>query len=108
MDEASKIKIAFDKGNNSQKNIRAISGNEYIGSLVPSSHPDLTSIGADQYTKSYKGFKVYEWVKEIYGAEHKILLCKHTEVHQQRGRNGKNENRKRLIPRLRDAIVSIR
>lgn len=74
MDEASKIKIAFDKGNNSQKNIRAISGNEYIGSLVPSSHPDLTSIGLDQYGKSYKGFKVYEGVKEVYGAEHKIFI----------------------------------
>src|SRR4030066_107558 len=56
------------------KTKKGISGNEYIGSLVPSSHPDLTSIGLDQYTKSYKGFKVYEGVKEVYGAEHKIFI----------------------------------
>jgi len=60
MSEAAKIKIAFDKGNNSQKNLRLIAGHEYIGSLVPSNHPDLTSIGLQQYTKTYKGFKVYE------------------------------------------------
>ena len=41
---------------------------------MPSSHPDLTSIGLDQYTKSYKGFKVYEGIKEVYGAEHKIFI----------------------------------
>lgn len=74
MSEASKIKIAFDKGNNSQKNIRQVSGHEYIGSLVPSSHPDLTSIGLDQYTKTYKGFKVYEGVKEVFGVQHKIFI----------------------------------
>lgn len=72
--EASKIKIAFDKGNNSQKNIKLLSEHEYVGSLVPSSHPDLTSIGLDQYSKSYKGIKVYDGVKEVYGAEHKIFM----------------------------------
>lgn len=50
MSEAAKIKIAFDKGNNSQKNLRLIAGHEYLRSLVPSNHPDLTSIGLDQYT----------------------------------------------------------
>jgi len=74
MSEATKIKIAFDKGNNSQKNLRVVGSHEYIGSLVPSSHPDLTSIGLDQYTKSYKGFKVYEGTKDLYGAEHKIFI----------------------------------
>jgi transposase len=74
MSEASKIKIAFDKGNNSRKNIMQVSGHEYIGSLVPSSHPDLTSIGLDQYTKTYKGFRVYEGVKEVFGVQHKIII----------------------------------
>lgn len=74
MGEAAKIKITFDKGNNSHKNIKQVSGHEYVGSLVPSSHADLSSIGLEQYTKSYKGFKVYECVKEVYGAEHKIFI----------------------------------
>jgi len=74
MSEAAKIKIAFDKGNNSQKNLRLIAGHEYIGSLVPSNHPDLTSIGLDQYTKAYKGFKVYEGAKVVFGVQHKICI----------------------------------
>jgi len=74
MSKASKIKIAFDKGNNSQRNIRQVSGHEYIGSLVPSNHSDLTSIGLDKYTKTYKGFKVYEGVKEVFGVQHKIFI----------------------------------
>ncbi len=74
MSEAVKIKIAFDKGNNSQKNLRLLAGHEYLGSLVPSNHPDLTSIGLDQYTKSYKGFKVYEGAKVVFGVQHKICI----------------------------------
>lgn len=35
MSEAAKIKIAFDKGNNSLKNLKVISGHEYVGSLAP-------------------------------------------------------------------------
>ena len=74
MSEAAKIKIAFDKGNNSQKNLRFIAGHEYIGGLVPSNHPDLTSIGLDQYTKAYKGFRVYEGTKVVFGVQHKICI----------------------------------
>lgn len=74
MSEAAKIKIAFDKGNNSKKNISQVSGHEYIGSLVPSSHPDLTTIELEQYTKTYKEFKVYEGVKEVFGVQHKIFI----------------------------------
>jgi len=74
MSEASKITIAFDKGNNSMKNLKVISGHEYVGSLVPSNHPDLTSIDLDTYTKTYKEFKVYEGQTEVFGGSHKICI----------------------------------
>jgi len=74
MSEASKIRIAFDKGNNSMKNMKVISGHEYVGSLSPSNHPKLTAIPLDEYTKTYKGFKVYEGETEVYGGEHKIFI----------------------------------
>ena len=74
MSEASKIKIAFDKGNNSMKNMKVISGHEYVGSLAPSNHPDLTSIGLENYTKIYKESKVYEGRTEVFGDIHKICI----------------------------------
>src|SRR3972149_5112813 len=72
--EAKKIKISFDKGNNSKENIKLISGNEYVGSLVPSNYPDLTSIKLDEYRKRDKEFRVYECPKEVFGIEHKIFI----------------------------------
>lgn len=74
MSEASKIKIAFDKGNNSMKNLKVVGGHKYVGSLVPSNHPELTAIGEEKYTKTYKGFKVYEGQAEVFGGNHKICI----------------------------------
>jgi len=74
MSEAAKIKIAFDKGNNSLKNLKVISGHEYVGSLVPSNHPELTAIPIDEYTKTYKGFQVYEGETDVFGGKHKIFI----------------------------------
>ena len=74
MNEAAKIRLSFDKGNNSKKNIKAISNTEYIGSLPPSSHDDLISIDLDKYTKKYKDYAVYEDIKELFGSKHKIFI----------------------------------
>jgi transposase len=74
MSEAAKIRIAFDKGNNSKKNFKVIAEHEYVGSLVPSNHPALTSLGLENYTKTYKEFKVYEGETEVFGSNHKICI----------------------------------
>jgi len=87
MSEASKIKIAFDKGNNSMKNLKVVAGHHYVGSLVPSNHPDLTSIGLDNYTKTYKEFKVYEVQTEVFGGIHKICIT-YNEALQHKQRAG--------------------
>jgi transposase len=87
MSEAAKIRIAFDKGNNSLKNLKVISGHTYVGSLVPSNHPELTAIGLEHYTKTYKDFKVYEGETEVFGANHKICITYNEELrHKQRAR----------------------
>lgn len=74
MNEAAKIRLSFDKGNNSKKNLKAISNTEYIGSLPPSSHDDLISIDLGKYTKQYKDCAVYEDIKEVFGSKHKIVI----------------------------------
>ena len=78
---AGKIKLSFDKGNNSNKNFKLISDNEYIGSLVPSSYDDLTAISLEDYTKSYKDCKVYECVKEVFDRGHKIFITYNESLH---------------------------
>lgn len=74
MSEAAKLRIAFDKGNNSLKNMKALSGHEYIGSLAPSNYPELTEIPLEAYTKTYEGSKVYEGEAEVFGGKHKICI----------------------------------
>jgi len=87
MSEASKIKIAFDKGNNSMKNLKVVAKHHYVGSLVPSNHPELTAIGLDDYTKTYKEFKVYEGRAEVFGCTHKICITYNEALrHKQRAR----------------------
>ena len=45
------VTIIFDKGNNSQDNLQAIEESPYrfIGSLVPTRHPDLPAIPAREF-----------------------------------------------------------
>ena len=74
MNEAAQIRIAFDKGNNSLKNMQVISGHEYVGSLSPSNYPELTKIPLAEYTRNYKGFRVYEGETEVFGGKHKICI----------------------------------
>ena len=74
MNEAAQLRIAFDKGNNSLKNMQVISGHEYVGSLSPSNYPELTKIPLAEYTRNYKGFRVYEGETEVFGGKHKICI----------------------------------
>jgi transposase len=74
IDEAKKIKLSFDKGNNSKKNIKAISQTEYIGNLSPSNFEGLCSITLDQYNLKYKDNPVYEETIELFGSKHKIFI----------------------------------
>jgi len=85
MKDAEKIKMAFDKGNNSKKNLQLIAKHEYVGSLSPSQQPHLADIALEAYTQKYKDFNVYEGEEAVFGQAHKIFMTYNSALyHKQR------------------------
>lgn len=74
VNDISDIKITFDKGNNSKKNIEAIKHIKYVGSIPPSSLPEYMAKKLTEYKLKYKEFKVFSTEKDIFGATHKIYI----------------------------------
>ena len=78
--EAEHVTIVFDKGNNSQDNLDAIEDSPYhfIGSLVPTQHPDLLAIPAKMFQsldeEGLEGVKVYRCQKEVFKAKRIVLV----------------------------------
>jgi transposase len=74
------ITLVFDKGNNSEANLKAIEGSpfHFIGSLVPSQHPDLLEIPLTRFKvlsgERLKGVKAYRTRKEVFGTERSIIV----------------------------------
>jgi transposase len=79
-DSAEHVTIIFDKGNNSQDNLQAIGDSLYhfIGSLVPTQHPDLLNIPAKKYRslddEGLPGVRVYRCQKEVFKAQRTVLV----------------------------------
>ncbi len=69
-----KASITFDKGNNSKKNIKAISKIDYVGSLPPSSLSNLMDKPLSDYKLKYKEFSVLEATQAVFGAPHNIYI----------------------------------
>jgi transposase len=76
------ITLVFDKGNNSQENIRALDGSPYhfIGSLVPAQHQDLLAIPLQRfrYIKGplFEGVRVHRTEKEVFGRKRTIVITR--------------------------------
>jgi transposase len=74
------ITLVFDKGNNSQDNLRAIDQSPYhfIGSLVPSRHPDLLAIPAEQLQPldrdGLPGVRAHRTRKHVFGKERVVVV----------------------------------
>src|SRR5262249_26016838 len=75
------LTLVFDKGNNSQDNLRRLARTPYhvIGSLVPSQHPDLLAIPlrrfrrlSDQFGRTW----VYRTTKEVFGRSWTIVVTR--------------------------------
>jgi transposase len=68
----------FDKGNNSQKNFSTLEGQgfqiQFVGTLTPSQHTDLTGIALSRYTENFGQFKVHRTRKKVFGAERTVIL----------------------------------
>jgi transposase len=77
---AEHVTIIFDKGNNSQDNLQAIEESPYhfIGSLVPTQHPDLLAIPARMFRpldeEGLPGVQVYRCQREIFKAPRTVLV----------------------------------
>ncbi len=103
MKEAAKVKVAFDKGNNSKNNLKVINEGQYVGSLVPSNHPELTSISIDQYNKTYKDFMVYEGESEVFGVKHKVFIT-YNEALEARQRNTFEKHKEKVTSLLQETF----
>jgi transposase len=74
------ITLVFDKGNNSHENLGAVDegGYHFIGSLVPTYHPDLLQIPLKKYRsmagQGFEGVRAYRTTKEVFGARRTILV----------------------------------
>lgn len=74
------ITLVFDKGNNSASNLDAVESSPYhfIGSLVPTQHPDLLQIPSEQLqpltADGLQGVSVFRTTKKIFGAERTVLI----------------------------------
>lgn len=74
------VTIIFDKGNNSQDNLDAIAESPYhfVGSLVPTQHPDLLAVQTKHFTSleddGLPGVLAYRTTKKIFGLERTVIV----------------------------------
>lgn len=74
------ITLVYDKGNNSEKNQKKIDGSpfSFVGSLVPSQHPDLLAVPRSAFTPlagaNYGGVSAYRTKKKIMGVERTVVV----------------------------------
>jgi len=81
-EKCQRITLVFDKGNNSEDNIRTLDDSPYhfIGSLVPTQHQDLLSIPLEQFHSIqdplFEGVRVYRTEKEVFGKNRTIVITR--------------------------------
>lgn len=76
------ITLVFDKGNNSEDNLRALDKSPYhvIGSLVPTQHPDLLDIPLKKFRPlrgaRFCGVRVYRTEKEVFDRQRTLVITR--------------------------------
>jgi transposase len=79
-EEAEKVTVVFDKGNNSEDNLALVEESPYcfVGSLVPTHHNDLLEIPAKRYRsladEGLEGVRVFRTEKEVFGKRRTVLV----------------------------------
>lgn len=74
------ITLIFDKGNNSKANLQAVEASPYhfIGSLVPSQHPELLAVSRQRFRSleadGLPGVSTYRCKKEVFGKTRTIVI----------------------------------
>jgi transposase len=78
--QVERVTLIFDKGNNSKDNLQAIADSPYhfIGSLVPTQHPDLLKIPAHRFRsladEGLPGVTAYRTTRMIFGAQRTVVV----------------------------------
>ncbi|MGB6366746.1 MAG: IS1634 family transposase, partial [Thermoanaerobaculia bacterium] len=79
-DGAEHVTLIFDKGNNSQDNLEAVEGSPYhfVGSLVPTQHPELLAIPARRFRsladEDLPSVRAYRTRRKVFGVERTVLV----------------------------------
>lgn len=74
------VTVVFDKGNNSGANLAAVDQSplHFVGSLVPTHHPDLLAIADSEFTSlapaGLPSVRAYRTKRELYGAERTVVV----------------------------------
>jgi transposase len=74
------ITLVFDKGNNSKEGFESFATTpfHFVGSLVPSQHPDLLAIPRRKFRtltgERLEGVEVYRTQKQVFGTMHTVLV----------------------------------
>jgi transposase len=95
------ITLVFDKGNNSKENLDAVDAGPYhfVGSLVPSQHPQLLRITRNKMRRLDKKLLPAVWSyrteKEIFGIRRTVLVTFNRELYRAQAKTLKRETTKR-------------
>jgi transposase len=105
------ITLVFDKGNNAEDNLEAIAGTglHFIGSLVPTHHPDLLAIPRKDLVP-VEGFPTVSALrvnKTIYGVERTVVVSFNQELFDAQAETLQREIKKRLL-KLHELQCSLR
>jgi transposase len=73
--EVDDLVLILDKGNNSKENFRQLNGKvKWVGSLVPSRHPDLLNMDLSAYDGQYDDILYFATKQKIMGVEC-LVIC---------------------------------
>jgi transposase len=110
--EVEEITLIFDKGNNSAANLQAIDASPYhfIGSLVPSQHPDLLAAPREHFrslaAEGLQGVSTYRCKKEVFGKTRTIVITYNERLFVAQSRTLLREiaKRQRLLAELQASL----
>src|SRR6266705_6803735 len=86
------LTLVYDAGQNSDGNYELLDGSPlcFVGSLPPSSHPELLAAGKDRYQvvdeEAFPGLTAFETRKAVFGAERRLVVCHSTGLHEKQSR----------------------
>jgi transposase len=110
--EVREITLVFDKGNNSQDNLKLVgnSGVHFIGSLVPTQHPDLLAIPRSVMRRLDRSQLPAVWAhriqKVVFGVERTVLVTFNQKLFRAQTKTLSREihKRQRKLERLQNRL----